>query len=328
MDENMYLIQYGELALKWKNRRDFEHILQKNIMVKLAKYGNFVVQKKYGKFILEGDEEALYEHRNHIENVLAKTPGIHHFAKVEVSDLDIDAMKKVLDKILLWLEKSQEQLSKIKSFRITTTRTNKNFPMKSMEISQELWAYVYNRYHIAVDLQAPELVFYVNIAEKKAYLYSKKIPGVWGLPVASSGRVVSLLSGWIDSPVASFRMMKRGAEVIMMHAYNKGGDAEQVRANVLKLVEILSGFQHKIQLYLVPYGAIQREIVQGVDDKYRMLLFKRSIVRMANKVAEHVGAKAIVMWDAVGQVASQTLEYSVCIWREYFAYFITTNCLW
>lgn len=307
----MYIIQYGELALKWKNRIDFENKLKKNIESKLAKLSiltntdeetTFKVQKKYGKFILDTRDVR-------VEDILIKTPGIHHFARAEVAALDIESMKKIIDSVISHLPGKEESF---KSFRITTQRTNKGFPMKSMEISRELWAYVYQKYKISVDLYTPEKIFYVNIAEKNAYIYSEKVLGVWGLPIGSSGRVVSLLSGGIDSPVASFRMMKRGCEVIAVHAYAKSIHPEKVKEKVLKLAQKLVWFQNKLQVYLIPYGNIQREIVQWTSEKYRMLLFKRSIVRMANRVAKHVGAKVLTMWDAVGQVASQTLENIQC----------------
>ncbi|NOZ44187.1 MAG: hypothetical protein GXP45_03480 [bacterium] len=158
----MYLIQYGELALKGKNRKDFEDILKRNIEKKLSPYGKFIVQKKYGKFLLDAKGDF-------VEEILSTTPGIHHFAFVKESSLDLDNIKKVLDSYFP---------NDYKSFRMTVTRTNKNFPIQSMEIAKDLGAYVYHKYHLSVDLHHPEVVFWVNIAEKSAYIYYKKNPGL------------------------------------------------------------------------------------------------------------------------------------------------------
>jgi thiamine biosynthesis protein ThiI len=243
-----------------------------------------------------------------IEDILSKTPGIHHFSKVDEAELTIESMKAVLDVCIA------RDPDGFESFRVTTKRTNKNFSMRAMELNRVLGEHIFETYKKRVDLRHPDRFFYVNIAEKVAYIYSKKQAGIGGLPIGSAGRVVSLLSGGIDSPVASFQLMKRGCEVIAIHAYAKTMDPEKVKEKVLLLAKKLAEVQASLQVYFIPYENIQKEIVQGADQKYRMLLFKRSIVRMANRIAQHVGAMAIVMGDAVGQVASQTLENIQCVY--------------
>jgi len=312
----MYVIHYWELALKKWNRRDFERQLQKNINRKLANLGNFKVQRKYGKFILPLKENEWWIMNNEelitleVKKILKKTPGIHHFSKADVADLDMDSMKKALDDCIFRIEKDFE------SFRITTTRTNKNFPINSMEVSRELGAYVLEKHQKKVNLHSPDKIFYVNISEKNVYIYSEKIAGIGGLPIGSSGRVITLLSGGIDSPIAAYQMMKRGCEVIAVHAYAKTLNPEKVKEKVLALAWKLAEVQGSIQVYFIPYGRIQSEIIQWADPKYRMLLFKRSIMRLANKIAKKVDAKVVSMWDAVWQVASQTLENIQCIYAE------------
>lgn len=294
----MYIIHYGELALKGDNRKFFERKLVNNIQLKLQKIGDYKLQKRYGKYTLDTDDEK-------VEEVFLSTPGIAYFAKSKRAELNIESMKKVLDSFFP---------SDFRSFRITTSRTNKSFNIKSMEISRELGAYIFHKYEKKVDLHNPEITFYVNVAEIETYIYCEKIRGIGGLPIWSSWKVVSLLSGGIDSPVASYLMMKRGCQVHLVHAYAKSMNPEKVKEKVQKLSQLLARFQWKIRLYMIPYEAIQREIVQWVDQKYRMLLFKRSIVRLANRLARKLGARAVVMWDAVGQVASQTLENIQCIY--------------
>jgi len=312
--KKMYIIHYGELALKGENRRFFEKKLVKNIESKLKVLGDIKVQKKYGKFILDfgrfgevsegflGDEDLFFEK---IDAVLSSTPGISYFAKAEKVGLDMEVIQDGICKMI------PENIS---TFKIETKRTNKSFPLKSLEVNQKLGGFVLESFGWKVKLKNPELTIYVNIAEKEAYVYLQKIRGMWGLPLGSSWRVLLLLSGGIDSPVASYLMMKRWCEVVLFHAYVKSLDPEKVKEKVVALANRLAFFQWKISLYLLPYEEIQREIVQWVDEKYRMLLFKRSIVRLANRLAKLKKAKAVVLGDSLGQVASQTLENIQCVY--------------
>jgi len=294
----MYIIHYWELALKGGNRRFFEKKLMDSINLKLRKIGDVVVKKKYGKFIVNSEDERIAE-------ILRTTPWISYFAKAEKVPLDIEKIKKAFDKYFP---------NEFQSFKVETKRTNKNFAMKSPEISVEVGKYISQKFGIDAKYKKPDVIYRINIAEKEAYVFVEKVYWVGGLPVGSSGRVISLLSWWIDSPVASYMLMKRGCEVFGFHAYAKSLDPEKVKEKVLKLAEKLAHFQWKFILYLLPYEKIQREIVQWVDEKYRMLLFKRSIVRLANRLARYKKAKAVVMGDSLGQVASQTIENIQCVY--------------
>ncbi len=150
---------------------------------------------------------------------------------------------------------------------------------------------------------------------KRNFLYTKKFNGVGGLPTGSSGKVVSLLSGGIDSPVASFLMIKRGCNTIFVHFHNRTINSEQALSKIRKIVEVLTKFQGKSKLYVVPFERLQLEIIRNVPSKYRMIVYRRFMLKIANYIAERENAKAIVTGDNLGQVASQTIENLNTIYR-------------
>ncbi|WP_290900176.1 tRNA uracil 4-sulfurtransferase ThiI [Ferroglobus sp.] len=280
----IYVVHYGEIALKGKNRDFFERKLMENIKRKIE--GR--VRRRYGRIIVEAEDA---------EEKLRKIPGIKYFAKAEVCDLDIEEIKRVALKVV----------GEVDSFKVETKRSNKNFPLTSIEVNRVVGEFVKNSKGIKVDLKNPERTVYIEIGEKESYIYTEKIPGIGGLPCGVSGRVVAQISGGIDSPVAAFLAMKRGAEVIAAHFFNQTLHSPQVRKKILDLAEKLSEF-HRVKLYMVPFEEVQREIIRVIPAKYRMIVYRRSMMRMSNIIAKKEGAKAIVTGDSLSQVASQTLD--------------------
>lgn len=269
----MYLVRYGEIALKGNNRYAFERQLIQNINEKLLHIGITVKGKRsLGKICIPSTDAA-------IQDILKTTPGIVWFAKSKETELDRVARETCCASFFPILGSS---------FCVRTTRSNKRFPLSSMDIDKKLGAYVVAKTAKKVDLTRPETTIFVNIGEKHAYFFCAKEKGVGGLPVGSVGKVVSLLSGGIDSPVASFLAMKRGCRVIAVHAYNRTDNAEKVAEKVTALAKRLAVYQGKLKLYLIPYEPIQQEIVRHVPAPYRMIAFKRSILRVGNLIAERV----------------------------------------
>ncbi len=291
----MYIIHYWEIAIKWKNRNFFENKLKENINFKLKNFINSQskVEKKYWKFIIQDTNPQ-------IEEILKTTVWITHFSKAIKSELNIETIQTEILKILK--DKNFEK------FKINSNRTNKNFHLTSPEINWTIWKYISQKLWKNVDYKNPDIEVFVNIAEKESYIFMEKIKWIWWMPMWTAWKIISLLSWWIDSPVASFQLMRRWWKIILVHAYNKTINPEQVKNKIIKLTKRLSYFQWEIKLYLIPYIEIQKEIVQNSDEKYRMLLFKRSIVRIANSIAYKENAKWIILWDSLWQVASQTLE--------------------
>jgi thiamine biosynthesis protein ThiI len=199
------------------------------------------------------------------------------------------------------------------TFRVKTKRQNKNFPLNSTEVNKQVGAFIIEHFKnngadVKVDLKNPDLTVYVEIVDKEVYVYADRFKGPGGLPVGSSGKVVALISAGFDSPIASLLMMKRGAKVVFVHfhsyPYTSYDSIEQVR----EIVKILSKYQLHSKLYIVPIAEAQRIIVLNAPVGLRTILYRRLMVRIAEKVAQIEGAEALVTGESLGQVASQTLR--------------------
>ncbi|MEM0351287.1 MAG: tRNA uracil 4-sulfurtransferase ThiI, partial [Archaeoglobaceae archaeon] len=212
--------------------------------------------------------------------------------------LEIEAIKEAALKVLP---------EDFETFKVSASRRNKNFPLNSIEINKVVGAYLVEKTGKKVDLENPDVTVWIEVGNE-ALVYAKRYEGVGGLPVGSAGKVVSLVSGGIDSPVASFLAMKRGCEVVVAHFFNRTLHSENVRKKIYMIAEKLAEFQGSLKLYMVPFEEVQMEIIRIVPAKLRMVVYRRSMMRMANEIAERENAKAIVTGDNISQVASQTLE--------------------
>jgi thiamine biosynthesis protein ThiI len=193
------------------------------------------------------------------------------------------------------------------SFRISARRAFKTYPLTSVELNRELGAFVVQRTGARVDLREPELTIHVEVLPAETFVYADRVPGPGGLPVGTGGTVAALLSGGIDSPVASWRMMKRGCRVVFIHFHSVPYLPATSQAKARALVERLTEWQYHSQLFLVPLGEIQREVVLSVPPPARVVVYRRMMVRIAETLARQTGALALVTGESLGQVASQTL---------------------
>ncbi len=290
--KRVIVVHYGEIGIKGKNRDLFEKRLIENIKCVTEKR----VYRRYGKIIVDSDDKRL-------KKVLSKIPGIEYFSFGYSCNTDLEEIKNCVERIVK--EKS------FKTFKISAKRSFKKFPYTSLELNKILGEFVVENFGKKVDLKDPDVTIYVEISEKESFVYMEKTKGVGGLPVGE-GKVVSLLSGGIDSPVASFLMMKRGLEVIFVHFYRSDKNPEKIK----RIVEILGDYQPKSVLYLVPTELVQKKIVKLIPAKYRMLVYKRFMIKLANVIAEKEKAKALVLGDSIGQVASQTLDNINCVYAS------------
>jgi thiamine biosynthesis protein ThiI len=288
------VVHYGEIGLKGKNRTYFERVLEKNLVLALSSFDTSVY-RRYGRIICQ----PKIKNEREIVEILKATPGIEYFALSIYSEPSIEELKKKAVEVL--------KENSFSTFKVETRRSNKGFPLTSLQVNRELGAHISKALNKKVSMK-PDVTLYVEICEKEALLYTRKFDGVGGLPVGSSGKVVSLLSGGIDSPVASFMMAKRGCEVVFTHFFNRIINPEQSLSKIEKIVLTLTRFQPKSKLYIIPFEKLQLEIIRNVPSKYRMIVYRRCMIKIANAVAEREGAKAIVTGDNLGQVASQTIE--------------------
>jgi thiamine biosynthesis protein ThiI len=291
------LIRYHEIALKKGNRPYFTELLKRNLLSAVKDLGIKEIRSLPARLLLtfNGDLEP----DSVIERVRAVF-GVANFSLVERTPRDIEALRaRILESL---------NGAAFSSFRIETQRGDKTFPLTSPEINRQLGAAVKARSGARVDLSNPELTVSVEILPREAFFGFRKIPGPGGLPVGASGRVVSLISGGIDSPVAAYRMMQRGCRLIFVHFHSAPYLDRTSQEKVRKLVSALTRHQFHSRLYLVAFGEIQRQIVAAVDRPLRVVLYRRMMLRIAEAIARNEKAKALVTGESLGQVASQTLE--------------------
>jgi len=292
------LFHFGELSLKGKNRSMFERRMAQNIkrVVKpVMTPGSF--HREHGRMTV--DVESISDE---LLDLLALLPGIRNFSVAHECELELEAMQEAAKAAVL-ADFGADIAGK--PFRVTSKRSNKGFPIQSPQLNFEIGGFLKNHLDLTVSLNAPEIDVRVEVGAYAAYIYTRKIIGIGGLPVGTSGRGVVLFSGGIDSPVAAYTMMKRGMEVVLVHLYNSTINRDF--AKIKDLARQLSRYQGKIRLYLIDLEEFQRHAIAHVPAEYRMIIYKRQMIRSAAKIAHAQGGQALVTGDSLGQVASQTL---------------------
>ena len=295
--ETLLLVQlFHELALKGKNRPFFLKRAKAHVRRALKGLGVALEGEWPMALLFRLPEEAWPEAKARLQDTL----GVERFARVHRTPPDLEALKAALEKAL--------EGQAFGSFRITAKRSDKAFPLTSPEIERALGAFVKGKTGAPVRLKGAEREFVVRVLPGAALLVVERHPGPGGLPPGVSGRVVALLSGGIDSPVAAYRLMRRGAEVVLVHFHPfpllSGASREKAKA----LAERLARFQHRLRLHLVPFSEVQRHIIVEAPTAYRVVLYRRYMLRIAEAIAREEGALALCTGDSLGQVASQTLE--------------------
>ncbi len=291
------LVHYHEIALKARNRPLFVNQLVRNLKRATADFPVRRVQKLPGRLLLElAGENAVQEVSERVRRVF----GVANCCSALRCDLDLEALKDTAAKALAGRP--------FQTFRVTARRAYKTFPLTSPQLNEILGTFVLERFPARVDLKNPELTLFVDILPKEAFIYLEKVPGPGGLPVGVAGRVIALLSGGIDSPVAAYRMMRRGCQVSFVHFHGAPFLDRRTQEKTREIVKLLTRYQYTSRLYLVPFGEVQQEVVVNTPAPYRVLLYRRLMARIAEHLASLEGAKALVTGESLGQVASQTLE--------------------
>ena len=291
------VVHYKELALKGKNRPWFVQLLVRNLRTALKGVDVARVRPVMGRIEIDLGESASWEAaRDRVRTVF----GIANYSHAGTGPLDF---RQLADAILGDLGGRDTA-----SFRVSVRRADKRFPYTSPQIEREVGGRIKVARGWTVNLDAPELTIHVELLSKEAFYFFGKERGPGGLPSGTAGRVVCLLSGGIDSPVAAHRMMKRGCAVTFVHilSYPILSRASQEKAR--QLVELLTPWQQRSRLYMVAFGDIQQQVVLAVPGPMRVIVYRRLMLRIAERIARARGALALVTGDVVGQVASQTLE--------------------
>jgi tRNA uracil 4-sulfurtransferase len=291
------VVHYQEIALKGKNRPWFLGRLVRNLRRALSDLDILEVRALMGRIEIQLGPGTSRETAG--ERV-RRTFGIANFSFARRTVLDIDAIARAI------LDDLGDRMCR--SFRVSVRRADKRFPMTSPQVEREIGGRIKQARGWAVDLEEAELTIHVELLTSEAFYFFGKERGAGGLPTGTAGRVTCLLSGGIDSPVAAHRMMKRGcaASFVHFHSYPILSRASMEKAR--QLVRLLTMWQQRSRLYLVAFGDTQQQVVLAVPGPMRVIVYRRLMLRIAEKIALSRGAKALVTGEVVGQVASQTLE--------------------
>ncbi len=300
--ENIILIRYEEIFLKGLNKNIFENRLVDNIKRKLSNMGNIRVRKSQSRIYVESGnsdfdvEEAIIR--------LRKIFGIASVSPVVKVPSDYEVIKDTAIKVVGdLLEKNSYE-----TFKVEARRGDKNFPLNSPQICAEIGAHVLRNFpRLKVNVHDPDFILYIEVREE-TYLYSQIIPGARGLPTGTGGRATLLLSGGIDSPVAGWMIAKRGVDMEAVYFHSYPYTSDRARDKVIKLAEKISEWSMGIRLHIVPFTEIQLEINQKCPHEYLTIIMRRYMMKIAQRIAEKNGSLALVTGEAIGQVASQTME--------------------
>ena len=294
------IVHYQEIALKGRNRSWFIERLVGNLRTATADLDVVRVRALMGRLELALGPDAAWEE---VKRRITRTFGVANFARAQRAGRSVDELaSSVLGELA-----SRSDLD-VKSFRVTARRADKAYPLTSPEIEREVGGRIKAALDWEVDLVHPDLVIRIEMLRTEAYFSLDKYPGPGGLPSGTSGHVMSLLSGGIDSPVAAYRLMKRGCRVRFVHFHSYPLLSHASVDKVRELTQLLTSYQLTSRLYLVAFGDLQRQVVLSAPPPLRVVLYRRLMMRIAERLAKRCRARALVTGEAVGQVASQTVE--------------------
>ena len=298
------LIKNGELALKGLNRRSFEETLVKNIQRAAAPYGGVKVWRSQSTMFvtpLDGTD---------IEDAVAaisKVFGIAALSRAAEAPKDMD---EILPAVCEYLG---DELNDAKTFKVNAKRADKKFPLKSPEICAIVGEYILEHFpHLTVDVHEPDLIVTVEIRDTSAYLHKQPIKGAGGLPVGTGGRACVMISGGIDSPVASWMMAKRGLQLSAVNFASPPYTSQRAEEKVKDLLAKVSEWSGEIRLHIVPFTEIQEAIRDYCPEDMLTVIMRRYMIKIAQIIARSDNALALISGESVGQVASQTLRALEC----------------
>ena len=298
---DMILLKLGEIVLKGLNRKSFEQKLMGNIRRRLVGLGKFKVTCMQSTIYVEpesagADLDAAFE-------ALQDVFGVVKLSRAAACEKDKDAIAQLAKRYLA------DEMRRAKSFKVESKRSDKSFPMTSIELSQYVGGELQEAYpNCAVDVHEPELIVHLEVRDLAAYVHAQPVNGAGGMPVGSNGVAVTLLSGGIDSPVSSYMIAKRGVRLIPVHFFSFPYTSQQAKDKVVELARILTRYCGKMTIEIVPFTHIQEEIRDKCPEEYFTLIMRRFMMRIAERIANEWNAKAIVTGENLGQVASQTME--------------------
>ena len=303
---DIILLKLGELVLKGLNRHNFEEKLMSNARRRLQSCGGrFKVTTKQSITYVEPLEDACDTDRAF--EAMKMVFGAAGVCRCRACEKDKDVMLSAIQEFLA------PQLAAAKTFKVECKRSDKAFPLNSIQRAQYRGGELYELYpHLTAEMHHPDLTVYVEVRDDAAFIHGNTEQGAGGLPVGMAGKAVSLLSGGIDSPVASWMMAKRGLSLEMVHYFSYPYTSEEAKQKVLDLAKILTPWIGRTVVHVVPFTAIQEELRRYCPEELFTILMRRFMMRIAAAVAGRTGAGALVTGESLGQVASQTMEAMQC----------------
>ena len=298
---DMILLKQGEIVLKGLNRRRFEQTLINNVTRRLKPYGQFRVYAIQSTVYIEPQNDAC--DLDGAFDAMKTVFGIVALSRAVACEKDADAIAKKA------IEYLGDAMAAAKSFKVETRRSDKAFPMTSIQLSQYVGGELNEAFpHVPVDVHTPDFVVHVEVRDLAAYVHSRPEPGAGGMPVGCNGRAVTLLSGGIDSPVSSYMIAKRGVRLIPVHFFSFPYTSEAAKEKVIELAQTLTDYCGKMRLCIVPFTHIQEEIRDHCPEEYFTIIMRRFMMRIAERIAADNDCDAIVTGENLGQVASQTMR--------------------
>lgn len=298
MQYDHIIIRYGEIALKGKNRKLFIGKLHDHVRVKTKGFPNIKIKRTRDRMYIHlngEDHEAIMEKLKDVFGIQSMSVAI----KVENDE------ETIKEAALFALHEATD----VKTFKISTKRVDKTFPIRSQDMNQVLGGHLLtNTSDITVDVHHPDIEIRVEIRKDATYITSKKIIGSGGLPVGSAGKSLLLLSGGIDSPVAGYLAMKRGVKIEAIHFHSPPFTSERAKQKVIDLGQQLTRFGHEIRIHVVPFTKLQQKIYKEIPEGYAMTVMRRMMLRISEKVAAKESILSLTTGENLGQVASQTME--------------------
>lgn len=296
--DSVIIVHHHEITLKGGNRKMFERQLLQNTRMALSGIvPASTVLGGYGRFVIGPLQEST------IQPAVTQLQNVFGLANICVG-------LRVVQDVTRFNEAAERLLTgqTFSTIRVDTRRADKAFPFGSMDVNKQVGEFICTKFGVRANLTHPDETIFIEIADGTAYVYRSKLQGAGGLPVGVSGKVVALLSAGFDSPVASYRMMKRGARVVFVHFHSAPYITQNSVDQVKQLVGILTKYQFESKLFVVPFGETQQEIVAQTPPPLRVVLYRRFMVRVAEAIAQRERVQALVTGESLGQVASQTLR--------------------
>ncbi len=303
--QEIVLIKNGELVLKGLNRCTFEDILIKNMRKALKNIGQFKFTKSQSTIMVEPLDDGI-DLDDAVES-LKKVFGIAALSRAAIAEKDMESIASIT------LEYLADELDYARTFKVEAKRSDKKFPLKSPEICRELGGIILSRFHhLKVDVHNPDVTVTVEIRDHYAFIRGNNITGAGGMPVGTSGRAATLISGGIDSPVASYMMAKRGVELVAVHFASPPYTTELAEQKVMDLLHKVAAYSGPITTYVVPFTELQEQIRDKCPQEYFTIIMRRYMMRIAQLLARRQNCSALITGESVGQVASQTMYALGC----------------